>query len=203
MTRTVLVFLAVFSTVFPQTNSTIRNRSTSDLINCLYKWTMHEEDSTCWDLVAIEKELARRDAVKPLMNLLDSTHGGPFLQTLLSIKDKRVTAYVRRRFSGTPTQENFYFAIYLIEHGDTSMLAVLNRKYWKWEVSSAQRGDAATLFARQKYRPALKHEVESLSAASGNLVEAAEWSLRQFFPDAPKFNSIEETKKYFNTRINK
>ncbi len=201
--RTVLIFLAIFSTVFPQTKSAIQKESTSSLINCLLKWDVGKEDSTCEDLEGIEKELVRRDAVKPLMKFLDSTHSGTCLLTLLSIKDKRVTVYVRRRFSEIPTRENYHFAIYLFENGDASMLAVLNRKYWEWQVSSVERGVAAKIFGKRKYRPALKHLVESLDAASGNLVDDAEWSLRQFFPDAPKFNSNKEMRDYFTERINK
>ncbi|EEF58036.1 hypothetical protein [Pedosphaera parvula] len=122
-------------------------------------------------------------------------------RVLYYIEEPAVLAVFRAQLSEEEDEESYYVANYVAKTGDTKALKILNCHYYLYPVSSVQWSDTVELFGKFGYRPAIPNLIESLDAASFNLVDAAEESLEKLYPDSPrKFESLEAARDYFTKR---
>ncbi len=139
---------------------------------------------------SIEREMECRAPVPTLM----AAFNGPknpyrrarILGILCHIDDARVAALMRTCASAEREEEPYYCTMYLAKHGDTTALAVLNQNYYAYPISSWEWSYAVALFGTFRYRPATANLLESLDAASLNVVFAADSALRELYPKGPK-----------------
>lgn len=123
-------------------------------------------------------------------------------RVLYEIDDPRVVESFGRQLGEEEGEDDYFVANYLAKRGNRTALEVLNRHYFKYPVSSLQWAYTVGLFGKYAYRPAIPNLIDSLHAASLNLVEAAIDSLRIFYPDAPeKFAGLDEVQVYFQKRF--
>jgi len=73
---------------------------------------------------------------------------------LYEIEDARTAAAFRARLSDDVSEEACYIANYLAKGGDADALAILNRNYRCYPVSSLQWSHTVRLFGKHRYRPA-------------------------------------------------
>ena len=123
------------------------------------------------------------------------------MHDLWNLDDSRIEKEFMKRLSPQPTEEAYYVAQYLAKKGNTIALEILNKNYFMYPISSWQWSFTVREFGRHKYAPAIPNLIESLNAASLNVVDEAYLALRVFFPDSPtNFRSLEEMKTYFEKR---
>jgi hypothetical protein len=165
------------------------------------QWTIATDESDVYGAACCIL-IERREAAL-LLKALDQAKESTTRIRLISlglyqIQDDRITKVFRSRLKEREDEESYYLANYLAKLGDNKALDILNRHYGHYPVSSWQWATTVGLFGIHHYEPALQNLIKSLDAASLNVVEAAFGSLRAFFPEAPpKFDSIEDAKKYF------
>ena len=150
----------------------------------------------------IRRELARRRAVAPLLEAFESAvdplRRRGVLLALYEIDDSRITAAFRARLSDDTSEEACYIANYLAKGGDADALAILNRNYRCYPVSSLQWSHTVRLFGKHRYRPAAANLIYSLDAAVFNVSAAAYESLREIFPgEHPRHGTIAQARTYF------
>jgi hypothetical protein len=117
--------------------------------------------------------------------------------------DPRVYNALLKRLSAEQTKEAMCVAWYLAKRGNAKALAILNQNNYKYPVSSYEWSYVIAVFGKQKYAPAVPALIDDMSAASLNVVGAAEESLRAFYPDSPSdkdFGTIEKAQSYFRKR---
>ncbi|MDD5756928.1 MAG: hypothetical protein WC324_02380 [Candidatus Omnitrophota bacterium] len=122
---------------------------------------------------------------------------------LWNLDDPRIECELVKRLSSETTQEAYYVAQYLAKKGNKKALEILNRNNSGYPISSWQWSYTLKEFGRYKFVPAIPTLIESLDAASLNVVNEACKALQAFFPDSPAtFQSLEEMKGYFMKRYN-
>lgn len=123
---------------------------------------------------------------------------------LYSIDDPKIYAAFAARLNEEEDEESYCIADYIARRGNTAALAVLNRHYFKYPISSAQWSYTVELFGKYKYSPATSNLIDSIDAASLNLAAASCDALQQIFPDSPKeFKGPSEAQEYYTRRIEK
>jgi len=124
-------------------------------------------------------------------------------EALYAIEDPRILASFRKHLSNRLTWEDYLCLNYVAKTGDKDAMKILNDNYFKYPTSSLQWSYTVRLFGKFHYEPAIPNLIESLGAASLNLVDAAIDSLEQLCPGPhPEFSSIDEARKYFQGRYN-
>jgi hypothetical protein len=186
--------------------------STDDLVKCFADWRIcgHGE---VWD---IADTLKRRGHTDTIIRTYGDSSGWEIRNGIehLAYNSRSPVAlqYMKTNFlQHLDDGENLYWpAMYLAKRCDRQALRYLNPGSKsksiadKFSVSSAQFAETAELFGRCRYRPAIPYLVAiGLNAASLNLVDAADLSLRRFYPGAPSFDSPNSERKYFCARANR
>jgi hypothetical protein len=108
------------------------------------------------------------------------------LGILYNIDDHRITEVMRGCTSPDREEEPYYCTMYLAKQGDTNALAILNKNYYAYPISSWQWSYSVALFGRFGYRAATTNLLESLDAASLNVAGAAAEALQQLYPSGPR-----------------
>lgn len=155
----------------------------------------------------VQGELIRRKAVVQLLEKFerpaDDCQYRYVAEALYAIEDPRILASFRKRLSARLTWVDYLCLNYVAKAGDPHALKILNDNYFQYPTSSLQWSYTVALFGRFNYEPAIPNLIESLGAASLNLVDAAQASLEQLFPGPhPEFNCIDEAQSYFQRRYN-
>jgi hypothetical protein len=174
---------------------------TLDAVNRAYQRGWVETDIT------VQDELIRRKPVAQLLekfeNPVDDCQQRYVAEALYAIEDPRILACFRKRVSTDVTWVDYLCVNYVAKTGDTRALKILNDNYRKYPTSSVQWSCTVELFGRFHYEPAIPNLIESLGAASLNLVDAAQGSLEQLFPGPhPEFKTIHEAETYFQRKYN-
>ena len=184
--------------------SKIKKYSTKELLQYLslnsinWQYEKYQNDIR----FVIRDELVRRKQItlliKAFENPLDEDQQLIVAQALFYIDDNRTASTFKKHISSEINDTMYFCLNYLAKRGDKEALRVLNDNYFQYGVSSSQWADTVQWFGKYKYKPAIPHLIESLDAASLNLVEAAQTSLEQLFDGPhPNFKTIEEMKGYF------
>lgn len=150
----------------------------------------------------IRDELVRRKQIAPLIeafeNPLDQDQQLIVAESLFYIDDDTIAPTFKNHVSSDINDTMYFCLNYLAKRGDQEALQILNNNYFQYGVSSAQWADTVQWFGKYKYKPAIPNLINSLNAASLNLVGAAQESLGQIFAGPhPEFKTIEEMKVYF------
>jgi hypothetical protein len=215
----ILVIMSVLLSATPRLHAQeadLSKVSTERLIACFKDWKIcgaADSTATGWE---ISEELSRRGETDRLIARYgydkspDIRNG---IEHLAYHHQSRVAAdYMRTVFTKRLDDgENLYWpAMYLAKGCDHAALQYLDPgpdQEWiadKFSVSSAQFAATAELFGKCRYRPAIPYLVViGLHAASLNLVDAADQSLRRFYPTSPKFETLEAEQRYFCERANR
>jgi hypothetical protein len=193
--RVVAIVLLASSGVAPP----VQELTLKELIDCL------ETGGSC-DKDWAAHELSLRGDPDVLIAAYEQS-GDPYqrlmlVQALSDMDRPKVVELMRRIAGPSPDREVFLANLYLARRGDKKALESLNRV--GGDVSSIQWAAAVRLFGKYRYRPAVGTLVQALGAASGNVSQAADESLRMLFPGAPTdFESTEAEQRYFLQRAKK
>lgn len=154
------------------------------------------------------KELVARHEIDFLLNSFDTSKDSESRSWLVggvlgNINDKRIYDAFAARLNDKEEEESYLIANYLAERGNTKALAVLNKHYYQYPISSWEWSSTVELFGKYQYRPAVSNLIDSLDAASLNVSGAACDALRQIFPGSPRsFRGPTEAEQYFIIRLN-
>ena len=143
-----------------------------------------------------------RDGVDSLINVynhqIDIRERSLLLKSALyQTEDDRVESLMRLVLTNSVTEDCYYSAMYLAKRGDSTALAILNKSFWNWPVSSWQMSFTARLFGERKYYRSTDNLIEALEAVSVNLSGEALTALETLYPGAPKFEAPSTAQKYF------
>ena len=99
---------------------------------------------------------------------------------------------------------SYYALNYLAKGCDGEALRILSAPPYRVLAHCQQWAETVALFGACRYSRGGGLLVSSLGHACGNVVAAADQSLRQLFPDAPAtFESVAAEVEYFKARIKK
>lgn len=201
-----------FYEVKDELDKRLSQMNTADLVHCYADWHICG-DSEPWRISQILRNRGRTTKVIHEYGFSSQWEVRDGIETLAYDSSSKVaadymeTVFAKRLDDG----ENLYWpAMYLAKRCDVAALRYLDPGpdsksiADKFSVSSAQFAETAELFGRCHYRPAIPYLVViGLHAASLNLVDAADRSLRRFYPESPKFDSLEAEQRYFCERVNR
>jgi hypothetical protein len=175
---------------------------TPELVHCFSDWHIcgvAEDTAIGW---SISDELARRGHLTQLLAQYGDTPNRGIRDGLEHLAynshSPAARSYLNRNFrEHLDDGEDLYWpAKYLAKQCDLPALQYLTTK--RFSISSTELATSASLFGKCHYRPAIPFLVSyALNAASLNLVDAADSSLRGLYPNAPKFSSLEEEQHWF------
>jgi hypothetical protein len=175
---------------------------TPELVRCFSDWHIcgvGEGPASGWP---ISDELRRRGHLTQLLAQYGNTTNPDIRDGLehlaYNFHSSAARSYLNRNFTERLDDgEDLYWpAKYLAKQCDPAALQYLTIK--RFSISSAELATSASLFGRCHYRPAIPFLVSyALDAASLNLVDAADSSLRALYPNVPKFSSLEEEQHWF------
>lgn len=188
---------------------------TSELVRCFSDWHIcgvGEGPASGWP---ISDELRRRGHLTQLLARYGSTTNPDIRDGLEHLaynsRSPAARSFLNRVFAERLDDgEHLYWpAMYLAKQCDRAALHYLDPGpnsqsiADNFSVSSTQFAETASLFGKCKYRPSIPYLIKiGLNAASLNLVDAADQSLRRFYPNSPHFDSLEAEQKYFCNRAN-
>jgi hypothetical protein len=158
-------------------------------------------------LYDIGTELTERKDVKLMLEIFDHSKDEGQKQVLMlaltNIDDENIYQELKVRMTQKTDRSMYYCIYYVAKRGDQQALKLLNDNYNKY-VSSWEWAEAVLLFGKYNYKPSIPNLIESLDAASLNLVGAAHNSLEKLFNGPhPDFKTIGETKLYFENLYKK
>ena len=158
------------------------------------------------DPEAAKEAIARRVPLPVLLMQIETTDDLYARDKLIDIAFHRSEPEVARVFEsvlGRGVEEgDCLIAHYLAKRGNRRALEVLNEHYGEYRLSSYGWSYVIPVFGTQRFYPATENLLESLDAASLNVVIAAEEALRRLYPGAPEaFQTLEEVKAYWRKRI--
>jgi hypothetical protein len=170
--------------------------TSNQLIDCL------RVASACDQAEAI-RELSFRKEAELLMAAFDKSSDWSQREKLVEVMsgmdEPSVAEFMRSIARPSSEREVFLANLYLARRGDQKALENLSRA--GGNVPSYEWAAALSLFGKYKYRPAVDTLIDALEAASGNVTQAAEESLRELFPRAPvEFESSQQAQRYFRER---
>jgi hypothetical protein len=187
----------------------------SELVRCFSDWHIcgvFEDPANGWP---ISDELRRRGHLTNIIAQYGGTSNPDIRDGLEHLayhsRNPAARAFLNRVLTERLDDgEHLYWpAMYLAKRCDLAALHYLDPGpnsqsiADNFSVSSAQFAETASLFGKCRYRPSIPYLVKiGLNAASLNLVDAADQSLRRFYPNSPHFNSLEAEQKYFCNRAN-
>jgi hypothetical protein len=96
---------------------------------------------------------------------------------------------------------NYLALIHFASHCETRSLRILNDHWWKFGIPSYVWAEAVEDFGSCRFKPATANLILALNAASGNVVDAANVSLRRLYPDGPKPEAGDAAVKAWTTWI--
>jgi hypothetical protein len=188
---------------------------TPELVRCFSDWHIcgvGEGPASGWP---ISDELRRRGHLTEILAQYGNTTNADIRDGLEHLafhsRSPEAQSFLNRVFTERLDDgEHLYWpAVYLAKQCDRAALHYLDPGPTSrsiadnFSVSSAQFAETASLFGKCSYRPSIPYLVKiGLNAASLNLVDAADQSLRRFYPNSPHFNSLEAEQKYFCNRAN-
>jgi hypothetical protein len=121
---------------------------------------------------------------------------------LFQIDDQRIEKAFEVSLDEGGDLDSYFAAQYVAERGNLKALEILNRHYFQYGISSWQWSYSIALFGKYGFRKAIPNLVDSLDAASLNVVDAAFDSLQALYPDSPRqFNSLGAAQKYYKGRM--
>lgn len=201
-----------FYEVESELDARLPNVQTDELVRCYSDWHICG-DSEPWTISDILRKRGQTTAVIRQYGSTTDPSIRDGLETLAYHSSSPVAAeYMRTSFTQRLDDgEHLYWpAMYLAKHCDTDALRYLDPGpnsqsiADNFSVSSAQFAETAELFGRCRYRPSIPYLVTiAMHAASLNLVDGADKSLRRFYPHSPKSNSLEAEQRYFCERANR
>jgi len=107
------------------------------------------------------------------------------VDVLRQMEDKRADAMLHRYMSASIVDDRALLAaMYFGDRCEPRALAILNRNFRRYPISSLQAGSIATIFGDCRYEPAARNLVEAINAASMNLGGEAHVALTKIYPDA-------------------
>lgn len=187
----------------------VHGQQSSELINWL-GWTNAPErikrGHPGLDYEICNELLSRREVDFLLASLNNMPEGRArtllVVRVLYLIDDQRIADAFAARLNDQETVESYFIANYLAQRGNTAALAMLNRHYGRYPISSYQWAYTVALFGKYHYQPAASNLVESLEDPSLNLSYAASVALHELFPDSPTdFKTPAEAKAYYLNRL--
>jgi hypothetical protein len=181
-----------------------------ELVQCFDDWKIcgvGEDHANGWP---ISDELARRGNPRSLLvrywNEPKWTIRGGIEHVAYHFHDPEVAAFMRRVLSERPEDgEDLYWPVnYLAKIGDSSALKELGTGRYRNQ-GCMQYQTSVALFGKWKYRPAIPYLVETAQYDfCGNIIDAAEESLRALYPHSPSyFDKLEDMQRYFCARAQK
>lgn len=162
---------------------------------------------------AVVEELARRQPVRELLQVFDTTVDiiqlSWLLETLDRMRGPLVDSALTRIATTSDTvdpremPEHAYFALkYFAQTGTPWALRILNCNYDRWPVSSMERAEVVALFGKYKFYPAASNLVETIGAMLINLNEAALTGLAELFPDGQRdFKTLDDAGRYWKRYV--
>jgi hypothetical protein len=156
-----------------------------------------------WD---VARELVRREGREALLARFahaSAAHRRVLVFTLYLLEPNEQVEKLMQRQSRSVDEEVSYYALnYLAKLCDKEALRKLSAPPYKVRAACEQWAATIALFGQCRYAPAAPFLVSSLNHACGNVVTAADASLRALYPDAPAtFESLSKEKAYFKTRV--
>jgi hypothetical protein len=180
---------------------------TKQLVACFDDWRIcgvGEDKASGWP---ISDELARRgdphDLLVGYWNEPRWTIRDGIEHVAYHFDSAEVTSFMRRVLAERVYDgEDLYWPVnYLAKKGDSAALAELATGRYRNQ-GCMQYQTSVALFGKWKYRPAIPYLVDTaLYDFCGNIIDAAEKSLRAMYPDSPKqFESLGAMQHYFCRR---
>ena len=150
----------------------------------------------------VSDELKRRGRVDHILTRYGNTTNPAIRDGLehlaYSSNGHPAQAFMKRNFTQhLHDGEDLYWpAKYLAKQCSPTALRYLSNH--EFSISSFELSSTTELFGKCHYRPAIPFLVGyALQAASLNLVDAANTSLRGLYPSAPKFSSLQKEQQWF------
>jgi hypothetical protein len=176
----------------------------SELVRCFSDWHIcgvGEGTASGWP---ISDELRRRGHLTQFLAQYGSTTNPDIRDGLEHLAynshSPAARSYLNRNFNKhLDDGEDLYWpAKYLAKECVPAALQYLSNTSHRFGISSYELSTSVVFFGRCHYRPAIPFILTyALDAASLNLVDSAVSSLRVFYPNAPKFSSLEEEQHWF------
>ena len=185
------------------TTSTIFDCLTLESQNILFEEGFEPDEF----LFNLSSELSKRQNIKLLLerydNPTDEFQREWIMVALVGIDDKNLLKELKARMTHSTDRVMYYCVSYVAKNGDEQALKILNDNYHQYG-SSFEWAGTVLLFGKYKYKPAILNLIESLDAASLNLVGGAQDSLEKIFKGPhPDFKTLSEMKLYFKNLYKK
>jgi len=136
----------------------------------------------------IEQELVRRhpigDIVQVFVNTSDRAQRAWMLDILSQLRGREADAALRPFATDGLDDPNYLALKYFAQACDPAALILLNKRYFKYYVSSLEWASIVQLFGQCKYAPAADNLVLTLMAADIDLGYASNESLKAIYPNA-------------------
>jgi hypothetical protein len=175
---------------------------TPELVRCFSDWHIcgvGEGTASGWP---ISDELRRRGRLTQLLAQYGNTTNSDIRDGLEHLAYNSHSPAARSFLNRVFTEhlddgEDLYWPTkYLAKQCDPAALQYLSSH--TFSISSYELSTSTVFFGKCHYRPAIPFLVSyALDAASLNLVDAADSSLRVLYPKTPKFSSLEEEQHWF------
>jgi len=156
----------------------------------------------------VERELVKRSAYRDLFDLFERTSDefqqAWIMDVLSQMRAPAADSFFHRYVHGKTGEMSTYLALkYFALVCDQEALHILNKHYFQYQVSSREWATIVGSFGECKYKPAVPHILETVTAALLNLGYASHLSLLAMYPDAKiEFGDPVETraawKKYLD-----
>jgi hypothetical protein len=215
ITRAVTILLVACvmnGTLFAQTGLDVPDLShfsRKQLLACFHDYKIcgaADGSASGWQ---ISDELARRPGHEELYSLFWRERSWEIRDGIEHVAyhfdDDTSADFMRRVFRVNQDDgEDLYYPVnYMAKRCDEAALHRLATE--RFSISSLQLASSVELFGKCKYRPAIPFLVDSaINAASLNLVEAAQDSLKLLYPDSPKdFDELGPMQRYYCGRARK
>jgi len=177
---------------------------TSELVRCFSDWHIcgvGEGSASGWP---ISDELRRRGHLSQLLAQYGSATNPDIRDGLEHLAyhsgSPAARSYLNRNFTEhfDDGEDLYWPAKYLAKECVPAALQYLSNTSHRFGISSYELSTSVVFFGKCHYRPAIPFILTyALDAASLNLVDAADSSLRALYPNAPKFSSLEEEQHWF------
>lgn len=156
----------------------------------------------------VEQELIKRSPYRDLFDLFERTSDdfqqAWIMDVLSQMRAPAADSFFHRYLHGKTDEMTTYLALkYFALVCDQEALGILNKHYFQYQISSREWAAIVGSFGECKYKPAVPHILETVTAAALNLGYASHLSLLAMYPDAKiEFGEPVETraawKKYLD-----
>ncbi len=136
----------------------------------------------------VVRELVRRHGSDQLMTAYvrtDDRAQRAWIAHVIGRMDDPASAAKLRAFVNAKLDDRNYFAVWIFgAKCDRNALAILNRNYGGYRISSMERASLAKIFGNCGYAPAARNLTQTLDATVRNLGLASQAALNRLYPDA-------------------